>query len=113
MKLNAILIVILGAIVAFNVYMFTSNKGTVAINFNATTTTTTTSYLPTQLAYNCTVDSDCEWKSTNCCTENAGAHWECIGKGSYIDCQSTQTLCPQFVSNKPSLPCACIGGRCG
>jgi len=75
-------------------------------------TPTNESYRPTEIIENCTEDSDCEWLSTNCCPENAGAYWQCINRKSYIDCKSKLILCPQVISPKPSAACKCIGGIC-
>ena len=69
-------------------------------------------YPPTNIMYNCTKDSDCVWMSTNCCSENEGAYWECVNKNSYIDCKSKMILCPQVISPKPDKKCSCIGGSC-
>jgi hypothetical protein len=111
-KLNVILIVIVVVIVAFNVYMGMLGNNVVIVWNNTTTTTTTTTYMPTNVTYECETDADCAWTSTNCCTENAGANWECVNKESYVNCQSNQVLCPQVISPRPSQVCSCISGRC-
>jgi len=51
----------------------------------------------------------CEWTITNCCTENAGAYWECVNMRTYtpkINCSAVFTVCPQVISPKPNLQCS-------
>jgi len=57
----------------------------------------------------------CEWKTINCCSENAGAQWKCVDKLTYkpkIDCSKIQVLCPQFYSPKPESLCVFENGSC-
>ena len=109
-KQTVALIVILVAVLAFNIYMY-SLKDSFVITY-PTATTTTTTYPPTKIIYDCTQDSDCVWGSINCCGENAGASWSCVNKQSYVDCQSRQVLCPQVISQKPTGACSCVSNRC-
>lgn len=63
----------------------------------------------------CFSDSDCEWKITNCCSENAGGYWECVNKRAYkpkLDCSKMTVLCAQIISPKPSKLCVCEQGSC-
>ncbi|TAL48154.1 hypothetical protein EPN87_01245 [archaeon] len=110
-KPNVVLIIAIIVIAAFNVYMAFSYNS-VAIVWNNTASNTTTTYRQTNITSSCTTDADCAWTSTNCCSETAGAHWECVSKSSYVDCQSKQVLCPQVISPKPSQSCSCTSGRC-
>ena len=59
----------------------------------------------------CKIDSDCSWQVTNCCSESAGGSWDCISKGSQIECNQL-VLCPQVLSPKPTISCTCSEGRC-
>lgn len=73
-------------------------------------TTTTTLYIFTP---KCNSNSDCEWQASNCCTENAGAKWECAKKGKFLEvCNNTYVLCPQVLSPKPTNPCICVNREC-
>jgi len=83
------------------------------IGTSITATSKTTEPEPViQLSQNCTADSDCSWTSVNCCSENAGAKWECINeRQSVIQCTKV-VLCPQFLSPKPNNDCKCISGVC-
>jgi hypothetical protein len=50
----------------------------------------------------------CDWIITNCCTENAGAYWECVNVNNYtpkINCSEVFVVCPQVLSPKPKLKC--------
>ena len=59
----------------------------------------------------CDLDFECEWMITNCCTENAGASWECANpQRSQITCG--QLVCPQVISPKPTVSCSCVQGTC-
>lgn len=61
----------------------------------------------------CSSDADCSWVSTNCCPENAGAHWECINaKLSKLDCVPKGKVCPQVISPMPEIACVCENGFC-
>ena len=64
-----------------------------------------------EISTKCNSDSDCSWQITNCCTENSGGSWGCIGKESKIECNEL-VLCPQVLSPKPKLACVCIQGGC-
>ena len=60
----------------------------------------------------CLTNFDCEWKITNCCTEEAGAKWECVNvKNFNLSCPKF-VICPQVLSLKPSLSCKCEKGKC-
>ncbi len=61
----------------------------------------------------CFFDSECEWVITNCCTERAGANWECINPKDRkpVDCPES-VICPQVLSPKPSDGCVCKDGGC-
>jgi hypothetical protein len=115
-KLNCFLIIVILFVLSFNIYMkFCSNEKEEEIpneSTSTTSTTQTTTYYPTKIIATCIFNWDCEWKSTNCCTENAGAYWQCINKESYIDCLSKQILCPQVISPKPSASCVCENWSC-
>jgi len=66
--------------------------------------------IPTQNA--CSVDSECEWRITNCCPESAGAKWNCeSGKNKMQECPKS-IICPQVLSPKPDRRCVCVQGRC-
>ncbi len=72
------------------------------------TETTDQKYSGTQ----CVANKDCDWRSTNCCDENAGASWECVNLRNFsMDC-SSMILCPQFISPKPQINCSCEQGNC-
>lgn len=116
-KINYLLTIILFLVISFNIYMALFFKEVRPPTFfNATIPETTTTQViehpPTKIITTCNFDYDCEWISTNCCPENAGAYWECINKKSYIDCLSRQILCPQVISPKPPLSCVCEKGSC-
>lgn len=66
-------------------------------------------YMPSE----CSSDSDCSWQIVNCCTENAGARWQCINLNFYKkpNCPST-VICPQVISPKPNTNCVCKEGSC-
>ncbi len=56
--------------------------------------------------------NECGWLSTNCCPENAGAHWECVNiEKTTIKC-SPDIYCPQVISPKPTEFCFCSDGEC-
>ncbi len=59
----------------------------------------------------CKEDNQCQWISTNCCPENAGANWECINKEIKIECPENP-ICLQVVRPKPSEDCLCIDNKC-
>ena len=61
----------------------------------------------------CTSDSQCEWRITNCCSEQAGAKWECVNTREFKqpECPSI-VICPQVLSPKPAQPCVCELGKC-
>ncbi len=60
----------------------------------------------------CGSNADCDWVSTNCCPENAGAKWECVNKSeTKIKCLENRA-CPQVISPKPTSSCSCIDGIC-
>lgn len=60
----------------------------------------------------CEKDEDCNWVSTNCCPENAGANWECTNKSQAdLDCPD-DPICPQVISPKPDASCSCTNGEC-
>ncbi len=60
----------------------------------------------------CSEDDECRWVSTNCCSENAGAQWECVNEGeTEINCPDNP-VCPQVISPKPETSCECINGEC-
>jgi len=65
-----------------------------------------------KIEYACENDEECILASTNCCPENAGAHWECINKNSTILCNPEGVLCPQVISPMPNIKCRCINNRC-
>lgn len=90
-------------------------KSQCTIYVTSTTTTTTTLVQPKTpvIVRTCTADLDCDWLSTNCCTETAGANWECISKQSDVTCTGVHVICPQVISPKPTAPCVCIHGTCG
>jgi|TARA_Y100000310_G_C20115173_1_gene548948 hypothetical protein len=68
----------------------------------------------------CTTNNDCEWFSTNCCSENSGAYWECMNPEFFdkecIDNNGFTHLpgkgCYTFISKKPENECKCINGFC-
>jgi hypothetical protein len=67
----------------------------------------------TGIVKTCSSDADCSWVSTNCCPENAGAHWECINaKLSKLDCTPKGNVCLQVISPKPGKACVCENGIC-
>ncbi len=67
---------------------------------------------PKHIVKTCSSNADCAWVSTNCCPENAGAHWECINaKLSHLDCP-VNPVCLQVISPKPEKACKCINGIC-
>ena len=118
-KLNVFLLIILFASVIFSIYLFFQYQNArneiifiKGLNESINYSENNTNCMPTKILYNCTTDSDCVWMSTNCCSENSGAYWECVNKKSYIDCCSKLVLCPQVLSPKPKTPCKCIGGKC-
>ncbi len=61
----------------------------------------------------CYLDGDCEWEITNCCPESAGAYWECVNLKEFKepDCPM-RVICPQVVSPRPAMRCACEQGSC-
>jgi hypothetical protein len=60
----------------------------------------------------CLSNFDCEWKITNCCTENEGAKWECVNVKSFnLSCPKF-VICPKILSPKPNLFCGCEKGEC-
>ncbi len=66
----------------------------------------------TGIVRTCSSNADCDWVSTNCCPETAGAHWECINaKLSKLDCPANP-VCLQVISPKPEKECKCINGIC-
>ena len=55
----------------------------------------------------------CEWKITNCCSENAGAEWKCVNVEDFSPSTCAGLiLCPQVISPKPSLNCVNVNGVC-
>lgn len=61
----------------------------------------------------CYRDSDCAWVITNCCSETAGAKWECVNTKTYEPVECPQSvLCPQVISPKPEKGCVCVDGEC-
>ena len=61
----------------------------------------------------CLTSLDCEWKITNCCTEQAGAKWECVNKKTFVGPECPKfVICPQFLSPKPNLSCRCENNKC-
>ncbi len=67
---------------------------------------------PTVIETKCSKSSDCDWKPTNCCDENAGAFWECVNVKTFsLQCPSL-VLCPQIISPKPTIDCSCEEGSC-
>ncbi|MEM5878972.1 MAG: hypothetical protein QXU74_00575 [Candidatus Aenigmatarchaeota archaeon] len=61
----------------------------------------------------CIFDSECEWKITNCCSENAGAKWECVNKKTFVEPECPKyVICPRILSPKPNLSCKCEEGKC-
>jgi len=66
----------------------------------------------TGIVRTCSSNAECDWVSTNCCPENAGAHWQCINaKLSKLDCP-VNPVCLQVISPKPEKACKCINGIC-
>ena len=62
----------------------------------------------------CFSDLDCEWVITNCCPENAGAHWECVNIKTFKPRECPPNIvCPQYISPKPNKECKCVNGTCG
>lgn len=60
----------------------------------------------------CSANTECVWVSTNCCSEHAGAYWECINKTeSEIFCPPNP-VCLQVISPRPENECECIEGKC-
>ena len=60
----------------------------------------------------CTNDTECSWEITNCCTETAGAKWECINeKNEQMGCPKT-VICPEVISPRPNSTCGCVRGMC-
>lgn len=61
----------------------------------------------------CKDDANCEWRITNCCSENAGAKWECVNLKTFKapECPSV-VICPQVISPKPTSSCSCENGNC-
>ncbi len=124
--LHIALLIVIISIVAINVIRFYSmtelsdqsinENNTIVIIGNGSTLpvidTTSPTYKPTNKIETCSLDSDCSWIITNCCKESGGAFWECFNKDSYIDCESKETLCPQFLSPKPSNECSCQNLKC-
>ncbi|MFH8119498.1 MAG: hypothetical protein QXS37_01685 [Candidatus Aenigmatarchaeota archaeon] len=61
----------------------------------------------------CILDNECEWKITNCCTEEAGAKWECVNKKVFVEQECPKhVICPKIPSPKPNLYCVCENGKC-
>jgi len=117
-KLYLVLLSILVVIAAFNVVQFFSShqeKEIIIVEPNISLPTvnkTQPVYPPTKIIEACSSNADCSWLITNCCSENAGAHWECLNKETYIDCKSRETLCIQVISPKPSSSCSCVNNVC-
>ncbi|MFH7880625.1 MAG: hypothetical protein QXI09_01295 [Candidatus Aenigmatarchaeota archaeon] len=65
-----------------------------------------------KIDYSCNRDEDCFIASINCCPEDAGAQWECIGKNSIIICDVEGILCMKIKSPKPNFYCKCVNGFC-
>jgi len=64
------------------------------------------------LIHSCDSNKDCGWVSTNCCTENAGAEWQCVNKAeSIIECREN-TVCPEVLSPAPETKCSCVENVC-
>ena len=66
-----------------------------------------------------TIETDCQevqcsWRITNCCPENAGAHWQCVDLNTFKApmCDAKGIVCPQFISPKPTTNCTCEKGSC-
>jgi len=61
----------------------------------------------------CFLDFECQWKITNCCSETAGAQWECVNVKSFNETNCPKVIfCPQILSPKPNLSCMCEKGKC-
>jgi len=112
-------IFLLLAIVAVNVYFYFNYRGgriEVILgpgNIMPSETTTTTEKVPARfIEKRCDASSDCSWQSTNCCSENAGAKWECINGKTFQPGCPKNILCPQYLSPKPTSLCACEQGTC-
>ncbi|MFP4116717.1 MAG: hypothetical protein ACLFTY_01735 [Candidatus Aenigmatarchaeota archaeon] len=60
----------------------------------------------------CLDDEECGWVSTNCCSENMGASWECVNKEeTVLDCPE-KSVCPAVMNPKPVEDCVCVDGSC-
>ncbi len=116
-KFHMFLIVLVIMIFAINIYFMSQNeKQTIYILGKETDTIKIEEPVTTkpdliQISTKCNSDSDCSWQITNCCTENAGGHWQCISQESQIECNELR-LCPQVVSPKPEASCSCVQGSC-
>jgi len=61
----------------------------------------------------CLISFDCQWKITNCCPETAGAEWKCVNVKSFNETKCPGfVICPQYLSPRPDLSCACEDGKC-
>jgi len=114
-----ILFTILTMLIGFWIFLKFVEKNLCVTQITIVGTTTTTTAPSTtipvhtpEIIRSCTFDTDCEWLSTNCCPETAGANWECINKRSNVTCSGFKVICPQIISPKPSLSCKCIEGVC-
>jgi len=116
-KFHVVLILLVIMIFAINIYFMSQNeKQTIYIPGKQTDTIKIEEPVTTkpdliQISTKCTSDSDCSWKITNCCTENAGGHWQCISQESQMECNEF-LLCPQVISPKPEASCSCVQGSC-
>jgi len=64
------------------------------------------------VVYSCEEDADCQWVSTNCCPETAGANWECVNEAeTELDCPENP-ICLDVQSPKPTSSCECADGEC-
>ncbi len=61
-------------------------------------------------AISCSTDQDCSWTITNGCPETAGANWACNSLLEPI--KTTSAVCPQILSQRPSISCGCIQNKC-
>jgi len=60
----------------------------------------------------CLLDFECGWRITNCCTESAGAEWNCMNLKTYKEDCPDIVICPQVLSPKPQSACICSNGGC-
>lgn len=66
----------------------------------------------TEIVYSCSSDSECAWKSVNCCPETASAEWDCVNAGlTQLHCPK-DVFCAQVIVPRPSSKCSCVNGEC-